>query len=296
MSRTVDEIKKDMERRWMESAALKTLYGWELGSDNKPPEFAAFYSKASLENVLLYIVAFCGYVIERLMDEIRKEIEDEISTKVPGSLLWYVKKMKEFVYMPYLPESERDKVVFDDNSGEYTIDESLSTAALDNAQIIKHAVAIDDNRANYLQIKIATEDSEKNLKPLTPAQKEAFESYFSRIKYAGVRAKIITADGDRFNCSVTVWYDAMYTAADVKRDCEKAVKNYIKGLPFNGEYSNMALIDSLQNVKGVKIAELSSSSYTLNQNGRTQKITAKVRPFAGYFNVGSLNFTMKCYE
>ena len=51
MARTVDEIKKDMERRWMESAALKTLYGWELGSDNKPPEFAAFYSKASLENV-----------------------------------------------------------------------------------------------------------------------------------------------------------------------------------------------------------------------------------------------------
>ncbi|MBR4326272.1 MAG: hypothetical protein IKP73_12175 [Bacteroidales bacterium] len=298
MARTVDEIKTTMEESWMSSDALKALYKWELDEDGRPPEFSETYSKASLENILLYIVAYCAYVIERLMDTVKAEIEDEISTKVPGSLQWYVRKMKEFVYMPALSEDDRGKVVFNGNTGEYTIDPELSESALNKARIVRHAVAIDNNVDGILQLKVAGEDASHNLIPLTDQQKEAFLSYIMRVKYAGVRIKLITAHGDKFNCTMTVWYDPLYTAEDVRYNCEKAISDYIKGLPFNGEYTNMALIDSIQAVKGVKVAELSpnGASYTLRQNGRTQTISAKVRPFAGYFNIGKLTLKMECYE
>jgi hypothetical protein len=296
MARTVQEIKAEMETRWMSSPALKDLYGWELDTNNKPPEFAAFYSKASLENVILYIVAYCAYVVERLIDVATDEIDAQIATKVPGSLQWYVGKMKEFVYMPALSADDKSKVIFDDNTGEYTISDTLSEAALDKAHIVKHAVAIDDNETSVLLLKVAGEDAEGNLLPISLAQQESLQGYITRIKYAGVRTELINVEGDTFDCKVSIWYDALYTESEVRADCEKAIENYIHSLPFNGEYSNMALIDHLQEVRGVKVAELTSSHSTSRQDETRKPISAKARPYAGYFNVGTLELIMECYE
>ncbi len=296
MARTVDEIKEQMAERWMHNADLKELYGWELDENNEPPAFNAYYSKASIENILLYIVAYCGYVIEVITDNIKAEIEAEIATKVPGSLQWYVTKIKEFVFMPSLSVDDRDKVVFDDNTGEYIIDNTLNDDALTKARLVKHAVAIDDNVDSVLLLKVAGENEAKALVPLSEPQAEALNNYISRIKYAGVKTKLINEPGDLFNCEVDIWYDALYTESEVKTACEKAIGTYIKSLPFNGEYSNMALVDCLQGVKGVKVAELTKAGYIIPNDGREESIDAKVRPYAGYFNVGTLTLKMHCYE
>ena len=58
----------------------------------------------------------------------------------------------------------------------------------------------------------------------------------------------------------------------------------------------MALIDHLQEVRGVKVAELASSYSTSRQDGKRTTISAKIRPYAGYFNVGTLELKMECYE
>lgn len=296
--RTLNEIKQDLETRWMQSPVLRELYGWQLtgdGADAKPPEFAEQYSKASLENILLYIVAYCAYIVERIADDIRAEIDTEISTKVPGSLQWYVQKMKEFVYMPALSDGDKAKVRFDDNTGEYTIDNTLSEPSLRKARIIRHAVATDDNATSVLQLKIAGEDDQGALVPIDPAQELAFREYIRRIKYAGVKTSLVNEPGNTFHCTLTVYYDPLYDAADVTKDCREAITAHIKSLPFNGEYTNMSLTDALQAVSGVKVVQITEASY-INDKGEKETITAKTRPHAGYFNVGKITINTECYE
>lgn len=79
----------------------------------------------------------------------------------------------------------------------------------------------------------------------------------------------------------------------VQYDCEQAIKDYIENLPFNGEFSNMALIDTLQAVDGVRIAELKSSESASSANGTYSAIDAHVVPVAGYMEAKQLLLNME---
>ncbi|MEG1540251.1 MAG: hypothetical protein RR383_09935, partial [Muribaculaceae bacterium] len=65
-------------------------------------------------------------------------------------------------------------------------------------------------------------------------------------------------------------------------------------LPFNGEYTNMALVDTLQDVAGVRIAELKNASRA--EGGAQIPINARCVPSAGYFAPGAININMIAYE
>ena len=80
-------------------------------------------------------------------------------------------------------------------------------------------------------------------------------AYIAEIKDAGVRTALVNIDPDRFNCEADVYYDPMLVAETVESACREAVRNYIENLPFNGEYTNMALVDALQTLDGVRIVE-----------------------------------------
>ena len=278
MARTVDEIKEDMEKRWMRNAVLREMYGFESGA-----AFADYYSKASVENIILYIVAYCAYVLEVLFDKVKTEIEDEIAAKVPGSLQWYVERLKGFMY----------GFEYDINTSEFVIPDGTPLSDTNAAMIVRHAVAVDDNLNSVLLLKVAGE-RDGRLVPLSPQQAEALSAYISRFKYAGVKTKLINEEGDTFNCSVKIWYDPLKTADDVRQSCVKAIERYIKNLPFNGEYSNMALVDTLQTVPGAKVVEFCGAEYVYN--GQTEAIDGKVRPYAGYFNLGTTSIELLPYE
>ncbi|MCQ2250012.1 MAG: hypothetical protein MJZ66_02765 [Bacteroidales bacterium] len=301
MARTIEEIKRQMEERWMQSDALRTLYGWSLDSNGKPPAFDSQYSKVSIENLILYIVAYCAYAIEVLMDHVKEEIEDAISSKEPGRPQWYARMLKEFIYLPALPPDKAHLVTFDPNLGEFVISQSdqgadLTEGEIESARIVKHSVAIDDNRQSLLLLKVAGESEDGTLAPLWDDEQQALLEYIQRIKYAGVKTLLVNKPGDLFSCNVRVWYDPLYGESDIQTECEKAISTYLRALPFNGEYSNMALIDTLQTVRGVRIAELTSAEYQNAGTGDTELIDAKVRPYSGYFKPDNITIQMMQYE
>ena len=83
----------------------------------------------------------------------------------------------------------------------------------------------------------------------------------------------------------------------LEADCEAAIKDYIENLPFNGEYTNMALVDVLQQIDGVKIAEFrNASSAKASDPGAFSGINAKVVPAAGYFKADNIQLNMIAYE
>ena len=278
MARTISEIQEAMQKEWMQSTALQKLYGFELGGS-----FNAYYSKASIETLLLYIVAYCAYTLEVLFDKVKEEIEYRIDQQVPGRTKWYARKLKEYL----------DN--FDIDEWGNPVTEGKTEAEILSAQIIKHAVAIDEQTSGRLLLKIATEDSDGKKCPITDTETvKRIEGYILKIKYAGVRTKLINVAGDFLDLKANVYYDAVKIKNTVENDCISAIDTYIQNLPFNGVFTPMELTDCLQKVSGVCIIQLNE----VRRRGKdgSETIKDKCTPYAGYFYKGNIKLNMVMYH
>lgn len=275
--RTITEIKESMIDYFVNDVAAAKAYGFAPGS-----EFKKHFSNVSVESILFYIFACAAWVLERLFAEHRSEIDARIDTLMPHRPKWYRDKVLAFMY-------NRQLIPYTD---EYDLT-GLSEADIERARIVKHAVATESRDTSILTIKVAGGDVERC--PLTEYELIALDAYIAEIKDAGVRINLVSKDADIYNCDVDIYYNAMIIPEVVKDDAENAIKKYIVGLPFNGEYTNMALIDALQEVAGVKIAELKNASRQ-DGGGTPIAINARCVPSAGYFAPGVININTIAYE
>lgn len=278
--RTLEQIKRELQENFMSSEDLADLYGFTAGA-----EFDENFSKVSLERLFLYIVAFCAYTIEALIEATKVEIDTRIAEMSPGRPAWYAKKLKDFLVGVTLPPG----------SDEYDTS-NMTDEEIASLKIIKHAVAIDDNNTHKLILKIATENEAGELCPVTDvATVTQIQAYISAIKYAGVITELINQEGDTFDCTLKIWYDPLRTPEQVTQDVRDAITAYLTALPFNGEYSNMALEDQLQAVDGVKIVELVSATATPAGSVTPETVDGKIYPQAGYFKSNTVNIDLKPY-
>ena len=83
---------------------------------------------------------------------------------------------------------------------------------------------------------------------------------------------------------------------NVESACREVIKNFIENLPFNGEYTNMGLVDVLQVVEGVKVVEIIGTATIHPTDNINTQINARYVPYAGYFKAGQITLNMKSYE
>ena len=110
-----------------------------------------------------------------------------------------------------------------------------------------------------------------------------------------MRTALVNTDPDRFSCQVEIYYDPMLVAETVEAACREAVREYIENLPFNGEYTNMALVDALQTVEGVRIVEFKGATRVAADETVVVPIDARCVPAAGYFTMEDVQLTLKAY-
>lgn len=257
----------------MRNEAAASAYEFTPG-DN----FTERFSKVSVENVLFYVVACAVWVLECLFDAHTADVDSRIDEILPHRPKWYRDKALRFM---------KGKVLLPD-SDEYDTS-TMSEEEIAATRVVKHAVAVESRETSILTVKVAGE-SDGRRAPLDEETVQQLEAYFAEIKDAGVRINVVNKEGDPFSCEVDIYYDAMLTPETVKNDCEAAIKSYIENIPFNGEYTNMALVDTLQGVDGVKVVELTRAS----TGGAA--INARYVPDAGYFRVDTLTLNLKVYN
>lgn len=277
--RSISEIKGEIADEFMSNEAVATVYGFEVGSS-----FERVFSALSVESVLMYVFAVCAWSVERLMAEHKMEVESRLKNTKAHRPKWYRDKVLAFMVGKALQG----------DSDEYDI-EGMSEEEIEALRVVKHAVAVENSEESILIIKVAGEREGKR-QPLSDEEAEQLRAYISEIKDAGVRVSLVNQEADVFNCEVDVYYDAMLEADTVKGDCQSRIKDYIENLPFNGEYTNMALVDSLQGVDGVRIAELKRSTAQAVGETESRQINARTRPAAGYFKEGVITLNMIAYE
>lgn len=267
--RTISDIKKELTEAFMANDQLQAVYGFTPGT-----AFDKQFSRISLESILLYIVAFAQWTLEKLFDTHTQEVTDYIATMKPHTLRWYQEKAKAFLYGFTLIDGTDQ---FD------TIGKGDDEIA--SAQVVKFAAVTESGATLYL--KIAGEESGRP-KKLDASQKAAFEAYLHEYKDAGVRVDVTSEQGDYLRLSLDVYYNPLLLTAtgqsksDGTYPVEDAIKNYIEQLPFNGEYRNNALVDAIQQTTGVVMVQLHSAAQSVD-NVTYNPVAAFCTPFAGYF-------------
>lgn len=279
MARNIGEIKSEMAREFMRNEQAAELYGFEPGA-----EFGDVFGAASVENILLYVWAVCAWTVEQLVARHKKEVTAELEELIAHRPKWYRDKVLQFMEGK---ELEPDRDTYDT--------EGMSESDVSAARVVKHAVATESRDASLLTIKVAGESGGER-RPLTAEQERQLKAYISEIKDAGVRVSLVNMEADTFGCTVDVYYNAMLEPGAVQTACVEAIRDYIENLPFNGEYTNMALVDRLQEVEGVKIVELRGSTAQAANESTTTQINARLTPAAGYFRPGEITVNMKAYD
>lgn len=279
MARSINEIKEEAAREFMKNEAAAERYGFAVGA-----AFGDYFGAASVENILLYVWAVCAWTVEQLVGRHKAEVTERLEELTAHRPKWYRDKVLGFMEGKALePDSDRYDTV------------GMSEAEIAAARVVKHAVATESRDASLLTIKVAGESGGKR-RPLSGEQERQLKAYISEIKDAGVRTALVNMEADTFGCTVDVYYNAVLEPGSVQTACEGAILDYIENLPFNGEYTNMALIDRLQAVEGVKIAELRDSTAQAADESTTTRINARITPKAGYFKPGTVTVNMKAYD
>lgn len=264
--RKITDIKDSIAGDFMRNEDVAKAYGFKAGDS-----FTAHFSKASVESVLFYIFATAAWVLENLFDEHKKEVTTRIEEILPHRPKWHRDKVLKFM---------KNKALITDTD-EYDT-EGMTEDDITAARVVKHAVATENKDASILTVKVAGENGGKRCQ-LDEETETQLAAYIAEVKDAGVRINLINNVPDVFNCEVDIYYDPMLLPEGVETACRETIKEYIENMPFNGEYTNMALVDELQKIEGAKIVEFKGATTAANSETTITPINARYIPVAGYF-------------
>ena len=233
-----------MTTAFMEQPAVRTLYGIPPTTPNDA--FESVFAKASPTSIFFYVVAFAIHILERIFDTETDRLVQYVESMRPHTKLWYINKLRTFQLG-------------------YSINEDGGYDTVDvEAQIIKYAsLRIKGGELYFL---IATDDNGVPKKISDSNILTSIRSYAERVFDAGVHFKIFSDDADTYRCRLLINYDPLVLDTEGRRldgtndtPVEDAVSGYFRSFPFDSEFSNMALVDAIQKVEGVRVAELTES-------------------------------------
>ncbi|MDR2806267.1 MAG: hypothetical protein LBB85_11665 [Dysgonamonadaceae bacterium] len=285
MARKIGEIKKEITGRFMSEAVVAERYGFDVGSS-----FDSVFSSISMESIVFFVVAACIWTAEVLFDLHRKEVVDMIDELKPHSLRWYVSKAKDYM-LGYLLVSDAD----------YYDTSRMSDEDLSAARVIKYAAAVE--RLSVVYLKIAGEPYGEPA-PVDAEVLAGFTEYIHEVKDAGVAIEVVNEPAEHFRIRMDVYYHPMalnsqgQSFATGAYPVQESIRAFIKNLPFNGEYKNVALIDVLQQIEGVVIPEILLAETSVDGLS-WEAVAAKASPWSGYYKIydeSDLNLRFIPYE
>jgi flagellar capping protein len=265
---TTKEWKKTITDEWLRQPGVKETYG--IDPDKT---FDEQFSAVSIESLLFYAQAYGLMVLEKIVGDKITELEERFNRLRPHTLSWYAEKIKAFQLNHTLPT-----------------DTDVYSEINEDAQVVKYCSLTEKN--GILSAKIAGQKDGKPSRLEHDTVKKVSE-YVARVKDAGVRVMLTSGDADKFSIKLLIHFDPLKDLTT--RDIEGAVSTYLESMPFDGIYSNMALIDVIQKIDGVRIAEVLTSSASYGNNTPTDIISTYV-PMSGYMELNKAEITFKSYS
>lgn len=289
MARSISDIKKGMTEAFAKERAVITAYGLDTRKT-----FDQQFSSVSIESVLFYVFACAVWAVEVLFDKHAAAVDSRIEQLEPHTLRWYVNKVKAFMYGRRLLE-DTDRY---DTSG-------MSDTDIEAAQVVKYAVATEDETVVYIKVAGQTDDGKPCL--LNKSQFAALKHYVNEIKDAGVSVQLRNEEADLIRINLVVYYDPTLMnergeLSDGTKPVDAAVQSVITNLPFNGIFRNTDLLEAIKAIPAVVVVDIDSARGGITAKARTADSYTTVvgynRPYSGYYEIdgGTANITYKEYK
>ena len=273
MARAIEDIQQDILKRMAEQPALSGLTST---------------SQTAIYRLITYVVSYAIWLLEKLFDTHKQEITKALYEQKSGSLRWYRKKALDYQDgFDLLPGSDRFN-----NEGAIKED-------IEKSKIVKYAAVTEAEGKSQLIVKAAGEQHGK-LVQLSPSQTYRFKTYIKEIRYAGTPVNVISLPPDRLYLNIDIYRDPLIldekgvNLRSGEKSAESAISQYLKTLPFNGEFVVQSLVDCLQRVAGVHIVhvikiESSSIKGAIDDYGPKQSISVYTIPQSGYFEIANFD-------
>lgn len=242
-------------------------------------------STASIWRLLLWIVASAVNVAEQLWEAWKMEVDIELAEQMPHRAEWYATKAKAYV---------KGKVL-KPGSDEYDL-AGMSDSEIEQLRVVKYAAAVESRDYSRLYVKVAGADAGGRRTPLSDEEAVQVASYLNEVKDVGVRIVLVNKRADLYRCAVRVLYDPILSPEVVREQVRSAIAGYVEDLEFNGEYSNMAMIDAVQRVAGVKIAEVERATVEEYGTGSERGVNVRYTPVAGYMKPEEIVVNLEAYS
>jgi len=281
---TVSEFKRVMTDYYIGDENIKEAYGLD-----KNRTFEEQFSAVSLENIIFFDVATAMFVMQELFERFKIDVTEILNAQLPGTVNWYAYKAKLFQYGKELVPELVPETDYYNNTGK-------TAEQIAGMRIVKYAAAVEAKDKSILYLKIATDNGDDERKPLSPEQLIAFKKYLNEVQYAGVRISVINDPADEMKLQIDIYYDPLVLDETGSRldgtadtPVQDIIRNYLKNLPFNGTYTNQGLVDTLQAINGVRIAELKSAASRYGAYTEFTEIDAREVAHAGYYHISDAN-------
>jgi hypothetical protein len=243
--RTLNEIKQSIQDDFINSITLRELYGLEPADT-----FADRFSPASIEAVIIHVIALAVCLYEKMVDGHKNDLSAQIASEYPFSIAWYYRKLKEFQLGNSL---EFNDATF---KFEYPAMAGDTENSAQERRIIHHAAIrqVVNNGVTTLKVYAAG----ANRRKLTNDEFEAFKSYVRQTGAAGTHFEFVPPmDIDRLYLKYTVWRNPQVLDSSGNllsgdsRPVTAAVMNYIDNIKYGGAFSRTKSMDAVQAVGGV---------------------------------------------
>jgi len=227
-------------------------------------------SKVAEHRLWAWVVAHAMNTIQELFSVFKKDVDDAIAEKEPGTELWYRKIMLEFQYNYQLYWGLKG----------WRYNDTTSPAAI-ASKIVKYCAV--DGSTGTVVVKVAGETGGLPSQ-LGTTEKNATEAYLKIRRIAGTQVNLIALPADILKIVGTIYFNPLRTKATIQADVEAAIIQFNKLIPFNGKYNINKLIDAIQAVDGVTDVVLDNVYYKFGSNPYAA-IDREWQTHAGYVKI-----------
>lgn len=256
--RTINEIQESILLKKSQASSLNALEVLTT-NEQQTTDGLTSNSKVAIWRLWVYIQALTVWIHEGIFEIHKVEIEELIALNKLHTAKWYKGKALDFQFGFDIGELD-----YYDNTG---VDAALVIAS----KVVKQASV--EEIGGRLKIKVAGEDAQANLQPLTALQVPAFTQYMSLVRDAGTRIEIVSRPPDDLTLEIDVHYDPLVLDGNGARldgenetPVQEAITNFLYNLEFNGELILTKLTDFLQLVEGVNEPVIKSASARFGTN------------------------------
>lgn len=251
MARTISQIETSITERLQANFSLST-------------------SAAAEWRLWVHAVAYCIYLFEIVLDTFKVEMDADAEKEIAGTVTWYNDKCYEF--------QMGHELVFNEATGLLEYEKADETA-----RVVKIA-SVNVAEDNTIFFRVATQDGDGKVVPLTSNQLLNFKNYVDAIKFAGTKSQVISTDADEVRYDIKVYYNPANPVATVQDAVLVSLEEFKTSQKFGGVIYSHKLLEAVTAVSGVVTAKLVSLSRKGTEDDDFIAIDTMATLHAGYFN------------